>query len=314
MAKIKYKTINIGNDRLNIIEEANTLINQYRAQGYLLTLRQLYYRFVAEDLFPESWRDQKTGSKNVQKNYKNLGDIINDGRLAGLIDWEAIEDRTRELGGNSHWTSPASIIEICARQYQIDKWESQKYRVEVWVEKDALEGIVSKAATQLDVDYFSCRGYTSQTAMWAAGQRLKRYARYDQCPVILHLGDHDPSGLDMSRDIEDRLRMFIGNYGGELIFKRIALNPDQIEQYSPPPSPAKITDSRCAKYIEIYGEDSWELDALEPVVLSDLIQHEIFQYRDIKKFARLQKREDTEKEFLQQVADRWEDIVKQLRR
>src|SRR5436190_19129181 len=104
-----------------MIDKCNKLIATYSAQGYSLTLRQLYYQFVSRDWLPAEWADPNTGSTNNQKSYDKLGIIVGDGRMAGLIDWNAIEDRTRNIDGNTHWTSPASIIRAVANQYQIDK-------------------------------------------------------------------------------------------------------------------------------------------------------------------------------------------------
>ncbi len=228
MPRIQYREINFGPERMGIIKKVNALIEDYRAQGYNLTLRQLYYQFVAR-----AW------IANKQQEYKRLGDIVNDGRVAGLIDWYAIEDRTRNLSGNSHWNDPTQIIDAAARSFQIDKWTNQFFRIEVWVEKDALEGVVGQAARALDINYFSCRGYTSQTSMWDAGQRLKGYVSRGQTVVILHLGDHDPSGIDMSRDIQERLSLFMGDKSWGLKFQRIALNEDQVRKYNPRQTPRK---------------------------------------------------------------------------
>ena len=163
---------------------------------------------------------------------------------AGLIDWQAIVDRTRNLRSNGHWKDPAHIIHSAAQSFAMDKWSDQPYRPEVWIEKDALVGILEAACEPLDVPFFSCRGYTSISEMWVAAQRLLGYQDDKQKPVIFHLGDHDPSGIDMSRDIEERLSLF----GVMVEFHRIALNMDQVKQYRPPPNPAKATDARFADY------------------------------------------------------------------
>ncbi len=109
---------------------------------------------------------------------------------------------------------------------------------------------------ELDVPYFSCRGYTSQSEMWAAAQRLLGYiwAKQRQHVTILHFGDHDPSGIDMTRDIRERLSLFCGGEG--FAVRRIALNMDQVRQYDPPPNPAKLTDTRVDAYLRKYGDDS----------------------------------------------------------
>lgn len=180
MPKICYTPKLFKPETLVIIGQANTIIDEYAAQGFDLTLRQLYYQFVARDLLA-----------NRQTEYKRLGGIINDARLAGLIDWERITDRTRNLQSNPHWNDAPHVLRSAQGWFALDKWAEQTHRVEVWIEKDALSGVFAPTCEELDVPYFSCRGYTSQSEVWAAGMRLKRYARYGQIPVILHFGDHE---------------------------------------------------------------------------------------------------------------------------
>ena len=291
--KIPYQRIKFSDSKLVVIEKANEIIAEFEEQGYDLTLRQLYYQFVANDLIP-----------NKQSEYKKLGVIINDARLAGLVSWRAIVDRTRNLQGNSHWDGPAAIIRQSAEQYQIDKWKNQPHRVEVWIEKDALAGVIEGVCTRNDVDFFSCRGYTSQSEMWAAGMRLKRYGRAGQDVTILHLGDHDPSGVDMTRDIFERLNMFAGT---KINVERIALNMDQVKKYNPPPNPAKITDKRAAAYIRQHGMKSWELDALSPSTLDKLIEKHILELRDVDLWEEKIQEEQTDREALEEVADKMEE-------
>jgi hypothetical protein len=268
--KRAYVSKRFGVDATAMLDYATVILAEYARQGLSLTLRQLYYQFVAR-----GWL------ANTERNYKRLGTLISDGRLAGLIDWEAIEDRTRNSRGNPHWLSPNEIVRSCAAQYQIDKWAGQEYRVEVWVEKEALAGVLAACCPELDVTQFSCRGYVSQSEMWVASQRLLGYAVAGQQPVVVHLGDHDPSGIDMTRDIEDRLALFVGSEGyAPPIVNRIALTWEQIEEHAPPPNPAKATDSRYQGYKERYGEESWELDALDPPTLIALIRATVGGYRD----------------------------------
>ena len=301
MPRIKYQEINLRKDSLALIEVCNKIIREYTAAGYILTLRQLYYQCVSRDIIP-----------NKQSEYKRLGSIVNDGRLAGLIDWNALEDRTRNVRSVSHWDSPEQIISAVANQYAIDKWDGQDVRPSIWVEKDALVGVVERIATELDVEYFSCRGYTSQSEMWGAAQRFIKNAQNGQGTHIIHLGDHDPSGIDMSRDIEDRIRMFMTHHIGHathLEFTRIALNQDQIDLYNPPPNPAKSTDSRFQSYMNLHGDESWELDALEPQVLADLIRAKVDEIRDDNLYAKKQEQEFHEKEQLVKVSDNWSDVA-----
>lgn len=296
MPKIQYKDIRFRQSSLDLIRLVNEVINDYKTQGYELTLRQVYYQLVARGYIP-----------NNERSYKNVGNLINDGRLAGLIDWYAITDRTRNLRGNSHWDTPSEVIASAKYSYLLDKWEGQPNYVEVWVEKDALVDVVGQACRPLDVPYFSCRGYTSQSEMWMAAQRFRRQDFREQ-RIIIHLGDHDPSGIDMTRDIQERLDMF----GADVYVKRVALTMEQIDFYSPPPNPAKITDSRCDKYIAQYGHESWELDALEPKVITDLIKEQVTMYRDDDLYQQVCNKENREKRELQMLCDHYDDAVAYL--
>jgi hypothetical protein len=298
MPLIAYTPRKFTPSSVTIIDYANEIIGDYIAQGYKLTLRQLYYQFVSRDLL-----------ENTVRSYKRLGSIISDGRLAGLIDWYSIEDRTRELKNTSFWHSPAQILEACAKQYKADKWSDQLYRVELWIEKEALAGVFERIAKELGVPYFCCRGYTSQSEMWEAAQRLQYHARNGQTPVILHFGDHDPSGIDMTRDIRDRLALFRCD---TLEMDRLALNMDQVNQYQPPPNPAKETDSRFAAYIEKFGNESWELDALEPQVLAELARSRVMEIVDKTKWDAAVLKEENERQVLVDASDRWDEVTEFL--
>lgn len=289
--KIAYIEKSISQGRLQIIDQANEIIEKYQSEGYDLTLRQLYYQFVSKDLI-----------ENTEKSYKRLGNIISDGRLCGLINWNAIVDRTRNLEANSHWEHPSEIIESCAKQFRIDLWEGQKFRPEVFIEKDALVGVISRVCEELDVPYFSCRGYTSQSAMWNASRRFQHYIKKGQDPFIIHLGDHDPSGIDMTRDIIDRLQLFLGQ---NIKINRIALNMSQVEQYSPPPNPTKLSDSRAKTYIKKFGYDSWELDALDPRTISTLIRETVMEVRDEKKWETMTQQQNHFQKSLESISQNY---------
>jgi len=219
MPFIQYISKRLHSSSERVVHQANKIIDEYQNEGLRLTLRQLYYQFVARDLIP-----------NNQREYKRLGTIISDGRLLGLIDWNAIEDRTRNLLSNSHWDNPGQIIRAARDSFRLDHWEDQEYRVEVWIEKEALVGVIARICQNLDIPYFACKGYVSQSEMWGAAQRI---INYNATTTVLHLGDHDPSGLDMTRDIEERLELFNAH---NVHVERIALNYDQIQEYNPPPN------------------------------------------------------------------------------
>ncbi len=272
--KIFYKDKKFRQASLNLIQQANMIIADYRTQGYELTLRQLYYQLVSRNII-----------ENSERSYTSLGNLINDARLAGLVDWNTIVDRTRFIRNNSHWQDPNKLLRSASKQFDIDKWVGQEHYVEVWVEKDALVDIVGQACEKYDVPFFSCRGYVSQSEMWQASQRISDKLQEHEQATIIHLGDHDPSGIDMSRDIQERVKMFLGEFQQyDFSVKRIALEMEQIEEYNPPPNPAKTTDSRFSKYVEQHGFHSWELDALEPNIISLLIQGSIEKYLDIEMY------------------------------
>ncbi len=277
-----------------IIKRANQIIVEYQRQGFTLTLRQLYYQFVARGIIP-----------NKQTEYKRLGSIINDARLAGLIDWAAIEDRTRNLDTPAAWDDPQSLIDICAKTYDIDRWATQSTRVEVWIEKEALAGVIAPICEEFRVPHFACRGYSSQSEQWAAGKRFARYHRNGQNVIVLHLGDHDPSGIDMTRDNTDRLAMFARN---DVEVRRLALNMDQVKQYNPPPNPAKLTDSRCEGYIERFGAESWELDALEPNVIDGLIRAQLDDIIEPDEWAKAEQQVESERAAFSTIANNWDEI------
>lgn len=129
-----------------------------------------------------------------------------------------------------------------------------------------------------------------------------------QKTLILHLGDHDPSGIDMSRDIQDRLHIF----GCATEVKRIALNMDQVREHNPPPNPAKLTDSRCEGYVEKFGEESWELDALPPDLLGEMINNEVFEVRDLDVWQASEAREKEMKDQLKICSAMWPEVSKLL--
>lgn len=336
MPRIEYERWNPGAEALALANQATSVAARYAAQGYRMTVRQLYYQLVAAGLIP-----------NSLPSYRILARVIDRARMSGLMDWNYIEDRTRNLRGNTHWSSPDEIIQASAAGYMLDHWAGQDVHVEVWVEKEALAGVVARVAGELDVDYFSCRGYTSTSEAWGAGRRLFDRIRNNQRVVILHLGDHDPSGIDMTRDLRDRLHLFTDvdwarrypetvNWADPLEVKhdavvdamraslglddelpleirRVALNYDQVEAYQPPPNPAKVSDPRAEEYIRRHGRSSWELDALPPNVLAQLIRDNVEPLRNNDALANVLTQEQEERFVLERAAARWTDVVDFLR-
>jgi hypothetical protein len=321
-----------------VIDKANAICEEYVSQGLVLTLRQLYYQFVARGLLP-----------NKQTEYDRLGEILSAARLAGEMDWDYMIDRTRSRVERSHWDNPGTLLEAVTKQYHTDLWANQTVRPIVFVEKDAAIGVVEGVCRDNDVPYFSCRGYTSTSALWEVAQKIRWDIETGSRVLILHVGDHDPSGLDMTRDITERIQKFLWKdwsltQGAHLprpltiadikqhmreymhavkprahgpaeirqpfVVKRIALNLDQVEEYDPPPNPAKQSDARYRRYVEETGlDESWELDALDPNVLIGLIQHEIDLVRDDEKWGEAHEAMERERITLSKITKHFTPVV-----
>jgi len=283
-------TTNFQKRTLAIIDKANGIIAEY---GGGLTLRQLYYQFVARGLLP-----------NVKKSYDDLGRVIGNARLANLISWNAIIDRGRTTNHNNHFEGPEEILTTAAETYQLDSRADQDVYVEVWIEKEALIGVIEPICRVLDVLYLACRGYYGLSAMWAAAGRFRKAEEAGKKTIVLHLGDHDPSGLDMTEDIRNRL----SGFSAQTEVERLALNIGQVELYNPPPNFAKETDTRAKDYVAEYGKEAWELDALEPKVIASLIEDAVGKYTDQdKRQARLDEQE-THKQRLGYIAKHWTEF------
>jgi len=279
---------------LKVIETANGILNEYRAMGYRLSLRQLYYQLVARDYI-----------ENSVKSYKRIGNLVSDARLAGLVDWEMIEDRGRETVIPTAWTSPAQIVRAAASQFRVDRWQGQPCHVEVMVEKDALSGILEPVCRDLHVRFTANKGYSSSSAMYEAGKRIARAIGHGHQIHLFYLGDHDPSGIDMTRDIRERLGMFAES--DDVRVHRLALNYNQVEEWQPPENPAKETDSRYQAYAEKFGESSWELDAVEPRTLADLVRNGIVELIDAEQWEQVVGREKEMRYELERFASEYEE-------
>lgn len=275
-----------------VIERANELLEYYEKHGIECTLRSLFYRFVAKNWIP-----------NEQKAYKRLGVILGEARLAGRMRWDIMIDKTRRAVGLERFDGPQDALDRAANSYHIDMWRYQKYRPEVWIEKDAAAGNIIRACHENDVPYLSCRGYTSLTEMWKGSMRLQSYLAAGQTPFIIHIGDHDPSGIDMSRDIVDRLQK---TFMADCEFKRLALNMDQITARKLPPQPGKVKDKRYKAYVLKYGKSSWEVDAIDPLEFYKMVADEIEGLKDTIQWEKDLKEEAEVKARLHTIARTWD--------
>lgn len=305
MPYITYEETNFHDSSLRMIEQADDILREYDEQGYTMTLRQLYYQFVARGLLG-----------NSQRNYKRLGQRVTDGRMAGMIDWNHLTDHQREFTprGENGYEDPEELVRNLRGSYFRARWEGQPTYVEVWVEKEALADVIERAAGPWRVGTLACKGYMSASEMWTSAQRMAEQVEEGRNVVLLHLGDHDPSGIDMTRDIHERLVDLSRNHPDGLLYpdvfevRRIALTMAQIDEYDPPPNPTKLTDSRAPDYVERYGYESWELDALPPDVLVDLVAEHVEPLIDWRQWNATRDRQAQEARIIDGITDHWDDV------
>lgn len=309
MPMIAYREQRFNSKARKTVEQAKAIIADLSEQGYTLTLRQLYYQMVSKNFI---------ANKPVE--YERLGRIITDAREIGEIDWNAIEDRGRGCYLPGHVPTPQDVLRGIEQQLRLNPWLDQDVYLVVGVEKAALEGVIERPASRWRTPYMSCKGYLSASEAWRTGRRFEAAIADGKRPVFLHLGDHDPSGIQMTDDNRRRISLFArcGEFdleatppqllNGGVEVNRLALNMDQVEQYDLPENPAKASDGRAAKYIAEHGESSWELDALSPKVIDDLIHEAIKSYVDQERWEATLALECDRRQGLRLLGLRWDEV------
>lgn len=269
------------------------IVEYYESIDIKLTNRQLYYQLVGKDFIP-----------NAMEVYKRICSFLTDLRYCGLIDWDSIEDKARVPKKHSEWENISSLIESAIYSYRLPRWDGQEYYVEMYCEKEAGVNVLQTISEKYHIYFGFNKGYSSASAMYDLAVRLQEQIIKGKKIIILYFGDHDPSGLDMIRDIRDRLTEFLkggctsyelyNNFSGDfsqtitdnfnLQIVPVALTAEQISQYNPPPNPAKITDPRAKWYIKEFGKTSWELDAIDAIELRRIAEESVLKYIDIDKY------------------------------
>ncbi len=308
MSLQKFKHVNFRPETTKLISVMAAIVDEYVEAGYVLTLRQLYYQAISRDILPVDWIDvaynRKNGldddTKNTEKNYKRLGVLVSDMRMTGLLDWDAIVDRGREPHRHIEFSGVRNRIESAIANYRLPRWQDQDWYAELWVEKDALAGVLEPLADEAHVVLMVNKGYSSQSAMYASAQRFMAEPGRG---ILFYLGDFDPSGEDMVRDVRERLYVFGAR---DLQVRKIGLTMEQIRKYKPPPNPAKITDPRAGVdkdgnitnpngYVAKHGTRSWEVDALDVDVLCAIVRASLAGVIDESAMDAWKAREDHDK-------------------
>jgi len=285
-----------------IVKATNDVIAEY--SGIRLTIRQIYYRLVSPpyQLF----------ANNI-KSYKSLVNLLTKAREKGDVDWRKIEDRRRHIiGGEEGYWNPKdfvgrwmSALRELGDYYARRRWSTQPKYLEVWVEKEALASLFEQASSDWKVYVFPTVGYSSLTMFMEA---VTRFAKIPKPITVLDFRDHDPSGIDMTRDVQERLE----RYGADVEIKRIALTIDQVKELDLAPNPTKIADTRTPKYVELYGDECWELDAYPPDQLSKLIYDSIAQEIDTEEWEAAGDLEKKEKEKIQEALSESDDLIDEI--
>lgn len=209
------------------IEWVNEIIAEYRVQGYTLTLRQLFYQLVSRDLIVNSRRE-----------YESLSEVMTRARMSGLVDWDGIEDRGRFPRIPDCTNSVQEALSQTAQCFRVNRQSQQDNYVEVWCEKDALSGILERIVNNYHINLIINKGYNSTTAAYGAAQRVKaKLESGKKFCHILYFGDHDPSGLDMVKDIRKRFNVM--NVPESFEVNHIALTTAQVDHYKPPENKIK---------------------------------------------------------------------------
>jgi hypothetical protein len=272
---------------------------EYKEQGFTLSLRQIFYQFVARGLLD-----------NSLAGYQAIKELLIRARESGEIDWNDIEDRGRAVVTHPSWENPAAIIDAVASQYAEDLWDGQSCRVEVLIEKSALVGVIDGVCREFQVPYLSMRGNNSITMLYEAAKRYQDLIDSGIKPMVLMLADHDPTGYFIPSVVQQKLSQYARQ---PIEVRRIGLNLDQINRYNPPPNRLKEKDPRHAAYVRETGlQDGWELDALEPSVLSQLIRDEVTSLLDVEAWEAAKDRWQDNKSILEQAANRWIEIAEML--
>jgi len=283
-----------------IVDAALDIFQQYDTA---ITLRQLYYRLVSRLLIP-----------NTINSYKRLSRVMVKAREDGDVPLNCLEDRSRrglgrgDVGYNSaeeYLKKKITTLQDSWKSFTMPMWDDQPKNVMISLEKDALSRLVSREANRFSVRTFPTRGYPSFSFV----QEMSRYITNQlggKPTVVLYFGDFDPSGVDIERDLSERLE----KYGAkDFTVQRIALTDDQIKKYSLPPMPVKRSDARADSFLEEHGDRAVELDALDPNLLQTTVRKAVVKNINMRKWnARVRKTE----ELQMWIRDKLDDIEKAL--
>jgi hypothetical protein len=279
---------------LNGVYEASHIKRQRSTQEQILGRRQRLYNIVAE-MRPMTVRQvfyQATVAGLVEKSEAGYAKVQTDlvqMRRSGALPYSWLADNTRWQRKPRSFNSVQHALDETARFYRKNLWADAGTYVEIWLEKDALSGVVLPVTEMYDVPLMVARGYASLSFLHSAAEYI---ASIDIPTYIYHLGDFDPSGVNAGEKIEETLRELAPN--AEIHFQRLAVTMSQIAGWSLPTRPTKKSDSRAKGF----GDISVELDAIAPEQLRKLVADALFRHLPDGQLAVLKAAEDSEREML----------------
>lgn len=259
------------------------------------TVRSVCYR-----LFVDGWIDGMSKS-NTGKVSKQLVWA----REQGVIPWGWVVDEHRRMEKASSWDNPESLIESAVRQYRKDYWSDQPFWVEVWSEKGTVRGTLGPILTEYGLPFRVMHGFTSATVINDVAEETRRR---DKPLIILYCGDFDPSGLNMSeKDIPARL----SRYDGDATIERVALTGHDVSERGLPSFAAasKSKDTRQKWFVENYGHQCWELDAMPPTILREAVENAILEYIDGDAWEQSKMIEKAETDSIQRLVGGWQTTI-----
>jgi len=270
------------NDQMDVLDAA--IITACSTENPV-TLRGVFYRVVSAGAVDKS-----------EAGYQAVGRRLLALRRDGRVPYSWITDGSRLIYKPESWGHIDQMLEDAASSYRRALWHDQAVEVIVISEKDAISGVVSPITYQWDVELAITRGYSSETFTHSIAQTIIDNTAYGKTTYVYQLGDHDPSGVDAWRDFQAKVLTFEPD--ANVVFERLAVTPEQIEQYQLQTRPTKGTDTRSSGF---EGE-SVEVDALPPSVLRQIVGDAIEQHIELRALELTKSVEDSERDVLRNIA------------
>ena len=292
----RRKKISEGKLEMLIAAKAILIANRVR---WPLTVRTIHYRMAQSNPPPlrNTHPRYDTGPyRNDDDSYGDLSDLLCRGRIAGLVEWESIVDETRPVSVWRKWPEVGAYVreqfDGFLATYRRDLLQSQTEHIELVCEKMTVQGIADRVAHPLCVNTMIGRGFSSVTARYELAQRFVRSGK--ERLLLLVVSDHDPEGECIATNLVASLTDEFG-IDKPIEARRVALTRDQVDRFGLlPAGKVKRKSSRAPAFVRKFGDNVYELEALEPAELEDLIRDALLAVIDHDLLKREQELEKVE--------------------